>query len=49
MATEINKNVTYPNYTDLYKRQRMNTNSVVKNAISYKINLFVDAVKEKHL
>ena len=49
MATEINKNITYPNHTDLFKRQRINTNSVVKNALSDKINLFVNAVKEKHL
>jgi hypothetical protein len=49
MATEINKNVTYTNYTDLFKRQRLNTNSVVKSVLSDKINLFVNAVKEKHL
>lgn len=49
MATEINKNVTYPTQTDLFKRQRMGTNSVVKIALSDKINLFVNAVKEKHL
>ena len=49
MATEINKNITYPNQTDLFKRQRINTNPVVKNALSDKINLFVNAVKEKHL
>lgn len=49
MATEINKNVTYSNYTDMYRRQRINTNSVVKTALSDKINLFVNAVKEKHL
>jgi hypothetical protein len=49
MATEINKNVTYPSYSDIYRRQRINTNSVVKNALSTKINLFVNAVKEKHL
>jgi hypothetical protein len=49
MATEINKNVTYTDYADLFKRQRLNTNSVVKSALSGKINLFVNAVKEKHL
>lgn len=49
MATEINKNITYSNYTDLFKRQKINTNSVVKTALSGKINLFVNAVKEKHL
>lgn len=49
MATEINKNITYPDYTELFKRQRINTNSVVKLAISDKINLFINAVKEKHL
>lgn len=49
MATEINKNITYTDYTELFKRQRINTNSVVKSAISDKINLFVNAVKEKHL
>jgi hypothetical protein len=49
MATENNKNVVYPNYKDLYKRQRINTNSVVKTALSDKINLFVNAIKEKHL
>lgn len=49
MATEINKNITYSDYTELFKRQRINTNSVVKSAISDKINLFVNAVKEKHL
>jgi hypothetical protein len=49
MATEINKNIAYPNNTDLFKRQRMCTTSVVKTALSDKINLFVNAVKEKHL
>jgi hypothetical protein len=49
MATEINKNVTYPNHADMFKRQRINTNSNVKIALSGKINLFVNAVKEKHL
>lgn len=49
MATEINKNIAYTDYTELFKRQRINTNSVVKSAISDKINLFVNAVKEKHL
>ncbi len=49
MATEINKNITYTDYTELYKRQRINKNSVVKSTISDKINLFVNAVKEKHL
>jgi hypothetical protein len=49
MATEINKNITYPNHTDLFKRQRIGTNYVVKTALSDKINLFVNAVKEKHL
>lgn len=49
MATEINKNISYTDYTELFKRQRINTNSVVKSAISDKINLFVNAVKEKHL
>lgn len=49
MATENNKNVTYTDYTELFKRQRLNTNSAVKSALSAKINLFVNAVKEKHL
>ena len=49
MATEINKNITYSDYAELFKRQRINTNSAVKLAISDKINLFVNAVKEKHL
>jgi len=49
MATENNKNVTYPNYKDLFKRQKINNSSDVKSALSAKINLFVDAVKEKHL
>jgi len=49
MATEINKNVTYTNHTDLFKRLRISTNSVVKSFLSDKINLFVNAVKEKHL
>jgi hypothetical protein len=49
MATEINKNITYSDYTELFKRQRINTNSAVKSAISDKINLFVNAVKENHL
>jgi hypothetical protein len=49
MATEINKNVTYTNFTDLFKRQRINTSSSVKTALLQKINTFVDAVKEKHL
>ena len=49
MATENNKNITYPNYTDMHKREKINTNSVVKFALSDKINLFVNAVKEKHL
>jgi hypothetical protein len=49
MATENNKNVTYTDFTELFKRQRINTNSIVKLSLSDKINLFVNAVKEKHL
>jgi hypothetical protein len=49
MATEINKNITYSNHKDLFKRQRINTNPIVKTSLSDKINLFVNAVKEKHL
>ncbi len=49
MATENNKNITYPNYTDLFKRQRISTNPSVKEALQVKVNLFVDAVKEKHM
>ncbi len=49
MATETNKNVTYTDFNELFKRQRINTNSAVKSALSAKINLFVNAVKEKHL
>jgi hypothetical protein len=49
MATENNKNVTYTDFTELFKRQRINTNSIVKSSLSDKINLFVNAVKEKHL
>jgi hypothetical protein len=33
----------------MYKREKINTNSVVKTALLDKINLFVNAVKEKHL
>ncbi len=49
MATEINKNITYSDYIELFKRQRINKNFVVKSAISDKVNLFVNSVKEKHL
>lgn len=49
MATENNKNITYPNYKDLFKRQKINNSSDVKSALLSKVSLFVDAVKEKHL
>lgn len=49
MATENNKNISYPNYTDLYKRQRICTDSTIKSSLLSKINTFITAVKVKHM
>ena len=48
MATEINKNITYPNFKDLFRRQQIVTNASNKSNILNKINLFVASVKQKH-
>jgi hypothetical protein len=48
MATETNKNITYPNFKDLFRRQQIVTNQTIKSNILNKINLFITSVKQKH-
>jgi hypothetical protein len=48
MATENNKNITYPKQKDLFKRQKVVLNTTIKNTLYSKISNFVTALKAKH-
>jgi hypothetical protein len=48
MATENNKNITYPTYKDMLRRQQVITNNVTKTNLLAKITLLVNTIKEKH-
>lgn len=48
MATENNKNITYPSLKDLSKRQKVVLDTGVKNNLYNKISSFITALKEKH-
>lgn len=48
MATENNKNISYSNYKDLFKRQKIVINNTIKTNLLSKISLLVNAIKQKH-
>ena len=48
MATEINKNKKWNNYSQIQKRKRKISNTSTINSIKSIVNLFVLAVKTKH-
>jgi hypothetical protein len=48
MATENNKNITYPTKRDLLKRQKIVLNTTTKNSLVSKVLNFVNALKAKH-
>jgi hypothetical protein len=48
MATENNKNITYPSREDLSKRQKIVLDSEVKTNLLSKVITFVNAIKVKH-
>jgi len=48
MATENNKNLSYSNYKDLFKRQKLVSNSTVKLNLLNAVAVLTSAIKQKH-
>jgi hypothetical protein len=48
MATENNKNISYTNQSDLFKKKKNITDVNTKFNIKNKIVLFINAIKVKH-
>jgi hypothetical protein len=48
MATENNKNISYSNHKDLFKREKIVLNNVIKSSLLSKITTLTNAIKQKH-
>ena len=49
MATEVNKNKKWNNIEDIKKRRKKSTNETTINGIKSVVNLFLSALKAKHM
>lgn len=49
MATEVNKNKKWYNKTDILKKRKKSTNQTTINGMKSVVNLFLSALKAKHM